>query len=467
MLLSSCTYGSQLKTDANQTQETPQWVIFTDGKETAPGLIPGESVIGEQSRFSASRIALDLQNNSNASRVLTLVASNDTANYIELEANVSADRKLEYEIQDPPSHGNISKAGPALIYTPEKGYVGNDSFNISVGDDQGGRQVITAAIQIVQLYHPPSARILNPQNGDIITADEQTYTATIPIRVASSGDVDQIDVYADTILIGSFYCPSECPVAFDWETWIGQHTLIAKATDTNGLTCTSLPVTFTVNPPQPLVKIVSPLNGQIFTAPAEIDVMAEVVDDNPIEYVEFFANSQKIGEATDAPYELEWEDVTPGVYYLLAKATDDQGNSAISKTILVIVVPIDPLAKSNLALSMSTSPNPARIGGIVNYVLTLTNKGPSGATGVMVTDLLPEELTFRSAKASLGTFDETTGEWDVGNLAKYHSARLSISMRVPGDLKLTQLKNYAEATCEQPDPDNSNNQASVTTKLKK
>jgi len=73
-----------------------------------------------------------------------------------------------------------------------------------------------------------------------------------------------------------------------------------------------LPVVIVVNPPEPLVKITSPANGQIFTSPAKIPIAAQVVDSNPIEKVEFFANSRKVGEVTpdtfdQIDYRFDWE----------------------------------------------------------------------------------------------------------------------------------------------------------------
>ena len=51
-------------------------------------------------------------------------------------------------------------------------------------------------------------------------------------------------------------------------------------------------------------------------------------------------------------------------------------------------------------------------GTSVTYTLTLTNEGPSPATGVIAQDKLPSGVTFVSAQGD-GTYDAATGKWDL------------------------------------------------------
>ena len=148
------------------------------------------------------------------------------------------------------------------------------------------------------------------------------------------------------------------------------------------------------------MRITDPLSGQIFTTPEDITITAEVIDSNPVSTVEFYANSQILwsteGES-GSPYTFVWEGAKPGVYNLVAKAIedpDDPFSTALSKSVLVVVVPVKPLSKSDLALSMSSSSNPAPAGGLFNYLLTVTNRGPDSAADVTVQDFLPPELAL-------------------------------------------------------------------------
>ena len=53
-------------------------------------------------------------------------------------------------------------------------------------------------------------------------------------------------------------------------------------------------------------------------------------------------------------------------------------------------------------------------GTSVTYTLTLTNEGPSPATGVIAQDKLPSGVTFVSAEGD-GTYDAASGKWDLSS----------------------------------------------------
>ena len=310
-----------------------------------------------------------------------------------------------------------------------------------------------------------------------------------PIHATASGDVvDGIEFYDGLHKLDSTVpCEggsSDCPATLIWPLDVGTHTLIAKATDTMGKTCTSLPVVITVNPHEPFVEISSPFDGQIFTAPSDITITAEVTDSNPISSVEFFANSNRLTRIdnkspyaveflsnskslarTDnkSPYAFVWKDAKPGVYNLVAKAADEMG-TAMSKPVLVVVVPVKALSKSDLALTMVSSPNPAPTNGLLNYLLTVTNRGPDSATDVTVEDFLPPEMTCVSSKASQGSYE--SGYWSLGGLTKYRSAKLVLTVQTPSEAAFGQIANTAYVYGTELDPDNSNNHATTYTKIR-
>jgi LPXTG-site transpeptidase (sortase) family protein len=95
----------------------------------------------------------------------------------------------------------------------------------------------------------------------------------------------------------------------------------------------------------------------------------------------------------------------------------------------------------------------------VTFTITATNNGPSNATGVQVTDLLPAGLALVSATPSPGT-TYVAGIWDVGALNNGSSATLLIIATVTGTTAVTNTA--AKTGALQPDPVPGNNSASAT-----
>ena len=57
------------------------------------------------------------------------------------------------------------------------------------------------------------------------------------------------------------------------------------------------------------------------------------------------------------------------------------------------------------------------LGSDVTFTVTVTNAGPSAASGVALTDVLPAGLALVSATPAQGTYTPTTGVWTIGALA--------------------------------------------------
>jgi uncharacterized repeat protein (TIGR01451 family) len=89
---------------------------------------------------------------------------------------------------------------------------------------------------------------------------------------------------------------------------------------------------------------------------------------------------------------------------------------------------------ADLEVTKTDSPEPVLAGENLTYTVNVTNHGLAYATGVNVTDILSENVTFQSATPSTGTANETAPgivTWDVGNLAAGVSANLTILVTAP------------------------------------
>src|SRR5688572_620192 len=89
----------------------------------------------------------------------------------------------------------------------------------------------------------------------------------------------------------------------------------------------------------PSVTLVAPAPGVRFVAPAAIELAANpIVDEGrSIERVEFLADGNVIGVATQAPYTFSWTDVARGNYNLRARVYDSAGVREASPTVRVHV----------------------------------------------------------------------------------------------------------------------------------
>jgi uncharacterized repeat protein (TIGR01451 family) len=134
-----------------------------------------------------------------------------------------------------------------------------------------------------------------------------------------------------------------------------------------------------------------------------------------------------------------------------------------SNNSVTITSHINPLT-SDMAVSMAGSPNPVLVGGTLTYTISVTNNGPSDATGVVASNALPASVVLTSATPSQGT---TTilgnavlfnfGSISVGGVA---TATITVIPSAQGLITAT-----ATVTANQFDSQSANNTATVTTSV--
>jgi uncharacterized repeat protein (TIGR01451 family) len=100
----------------------------------------------------------------------------------------------------------------------------------------------------------------------------------------------------------------------------------------------------------------------------------------------------------------------------------------------------------NVVLNSTTSNSSPSVGEEFNYTVTATNNGPNTATGVQVKDVIPAGLTFNGYSATQGTYDSTTGIWNVGTLVNGSSATLVLFVTPTSSVAGTTVTNIATLT---------------------
>jgi len=154
---------------------------------------------------------------------------------------------------------------------------------------------------------------------------------------------------------------------------------------------------------------------------------------------------RQFGDSATAGVNLETEPV-PTEEDLLAMATE--------------------LNTTDVAVTVSDSPDPVAAGTDLGYTVTVTNHGPRPATSVVLTDTLPAEVSLRSADpACRGTGTLTCA---IGHLAAGASRTLSITVHVPADLvshggPATIVNRASVDNVAGPDPSPANDSASQAT----
>ncbi len=119
---------------------------------------------------------------------------------------------------------------------------------------------------------------------------------------------------------------------------------------------------------------------------------------------------------------------------------------------------VHPLADLGLTKTINNpSPN---VGDTITYTINLSNAGPSSATGVQVTDLIPSGLSFVAATPSQGSYSSSTGIWTVGTVTTSSPKTLVIQARIVSPN--TQTNTATISHSDQSDPNPGNATASAT-----
>lgn len=120
--------------------------------------------------------------------------------------------------------------------------------------------------------------------------------------------------------------------------------------------------------------------------------------------------------------------------------------------------------EADLGITKNVDEPLPNIGGAITYGLSVINSGPDDATGVVVTDILPEGVTFVSADPA-AEYNSASGVWTIGDLANGAVALLDIYVTANLDAGDTSPINTATVTSDTEDPNWDNNTASVTVEI--
>lgn len=141
--------------------------------------------------------------------------------------------------------------------------------------------------------------------------------------------------------------------------------------------------------------------------------------------------------------------------------SDSTPNNGITTEDDYAAVSTTPINKSSdLSLSKIVNNATPVVGSVDTFEIVVTNSGPQDNTGVQVTDLLPSGYTYSGFTVSTGTYNPTTGIWNIGNLNNGKSETLQITAIIN---PTGNYVNSAEITAaDLPDPDSTPNNGVTT-----
>ena len=185
------------------------------------------------------------------------------------------------------------------------------------------------------------------------------------------------------------------------------------------------------------------MSGEIYQDSREynIEILLTVVHEDGTVIYNNSLNSNYLGEIF-----ADFDNLKPGKYYVSAKHFNDTYYKAIENQTSFSVIP-------NVDVSVKISANGEIFDfeDIVVWTLNITNNGPSNATGVYLTEILPEGLILLE---DVKNYDLKTGKLDIGDLNAGENMQIQLKTVVD---KTGEISSKVNITSHEFDIDLSNN----------
>jgi uncharacterized repeat protein (TIGR01451 family) len=149
----------------------------------------------------------------------------------------------------------------------------------------------------------------------------------------------------------------------------------------------------------------------------------------------------------------------PGTYTVGISAMGGALSHTTNLTLTVL-----PAVSADLSLTKTHSQDPAVVGSPLQYLLTVLNKGPVQATGIVLSDRLPDGAQFVSMAASQGSASRSNDIVTVnfGTLASNATATLTVNVT---PMRFGLLTNSAIVLASEPDNVPGNNSTNLLTRV--
>jgi len=273
---------------------------------------------------------------------------------ITLTANDPEDDPLTYTIASCPLHGTLVGRTPNLIYTPNPGTNGSDSFTFKVNDGTNDSNTATVSITVNAVY---DALLANAGSNQTVTDIEGDGTETIILDGSASSDTEGTIISYSWTESGSGIATGESPgVSFS----VGSHTVTLEVTDDDGATATDT-VLITVNGQMPMAEFsAGPLTGE---APLNV-AFTDLSTGNLTSWLWDFGDGES--STMESPTHIYQ---AGGIYTVTLTVTNAQGETTEIKSNYVTIVDTAGPTTSNFTFS----PNPTTSGELTTFTATASD----------------------------------------------------------------------------------------------
>ncbi len=150
---------------------------------------------------------------------------------------------LTWTLMSAPVNGTLSGTLPHLVYTPDDGFSGEDSFTFKVNDGVFDSRVATVSIEVLAV---PLVALISPDNETVFPLPADVLLQA-EVGLLGQGGIASVEFFRDDLLLHE--AVSE-PYKYLWEgvTLPGTYRLWARATTEDGIAADSDPVVVELMP---------------------------------------------------------------------------------------------------------------------------------------------------------------------------------------------------------------------------
>ncbi len=213
--------------------------------------------------------------------------------------------------------------------------VGVYTVTLTVENSEGCSDNSSVTINVEQDTRGIFVSLVGPDNGKLFQVGKKIRFKAE--ATSSFGDIVRVAFFAngDRIKVDK-----KEPYIYPWlNAPLGDYELTARATDSEGNTALSAPVSVSVvSTVPPTVSITSPTDGETVVSGTSVTVTASAEDgDGIINNVALLLNGTVIARGNAAPYSFVIDNPPVGEHVLIARAVDNDRNRTLSEAITITV----------------------------------------------------------------------------------------------------------------------------------